>query len=187
MDDGRMTDGQKKGWVQCTIIELHCTGYWEIKIKWSTDIHIYSQWMKQICILHRIYYLSMDDMTAEYHLKSPYLVSPSKYQHMNSPKEKWENWSSYLFIIYQNRVYPMKHTHECVLNYFIVLLSVVLDVHDIFINSLLWCSTGTLTVMWLVQCQWSNPEGYRKHLPFEKFLGSTVCRYWEIISKIQYT
>ena len=57
-------------------------------------------------------------------------------------------------------VYPMKYA-QCVVIYFVVVMissisGYMLSFHHIFQG----CFTGIGTIIWLPQCQWSNPEVY---------------------------
>ena len=74
-------------------------------------------------------------------------------------------------------IYPMEYAH------FYVMLSLC-ELYDQFLetlshyftNNLQGCFTGTGAILWLPQCQWSNPEGYGKsHLKLNHNKTWTLC------------
>ena len=59
-----------------------------------------------------------------------------------------------------------------------VILIVPEDSGDAFIHILHDCFTGTGAIMWLPQCQWSNPEGYGKINQYPSITNSTKCKLY---------
>ena len=79
-----------------------------------------------------------------------------KYQEKSQP-----HWPNEVEIIITSAVYPIEYVYGFVGLCFVeVILSVLVDSCDLCNHILQGCFTGTGAIMWLPQCQWSNPEGY---------------------------
>ena len=60
-------------------------------------------------------------------------------------------------------VYPKKYAHGfVVLCFVVVMLSFIMNSHEIFIHIHQGCFAGTGAIVRLPQCQWSKPDGYGK-------------------------
>ena len=60
-------------------------------------------------------------------------------------------------------VYPNKYAHGfVVLCFVVVMLSFIMNSHEIFIHIHQGCFAGTGAIVRLPQCQWSKPDGYGK-------------------------
>ena len=64
----------------------------------------------------------------------------------------------------QRHLHPIKCTHSCDVVQFCFWLSCrpLRDSHDVFTHILQGCFTGSGAIIWLPQCQWSNPEDMGK-------------------------
>ena len=84
----------------------------------------------------------------------------------------------------QGTVYPKKYAHGfVVLCFVVVMLSFIMNSHEVFIHIHQGCFAGTGAIVRLPQCQWSKPDGYgkisqcittTKQKPCAYFLGYTV-------------
>ena len=60
-------------------------------------------------------------------------------------------------------VYPQKYAHSFVVLCFVVVLqSLIMNSHEVFIHIHQGCFAGTGAIVRLPQCQWSKPDGYGK-------------------------
>ena len=60
-------------------------------------------------------------------------------------------------------VYPKKYAHGFVVLYFVVVMqSLIMNSHEVFIHIHQGCFAGTGAIVRLPQCQWSKPDGYGK-------------------------
>ena len=60
-------------------------------------------------------------------------------------------------------VYPKKNAHGfVVLCFVVVMLSFIMNLHEVFIHIHQGCFAGTGAIVRLPQCQWSKPDGYGK-------------------------
>ena len=60
-------------------------------------------------------------------------------------------------------VYPKKYAHGfVVLCFVVVMLSLIMNSHEVFIHIHQGCFAGTGAIVRLPQCQWSRPDGYGK-------------------------
>ena len=60
-------------------------------------------------------------------------------------------------------VYPKKYAHGfVVLCFVVVMLSFIMNSHEVFIHIHQGCVAGTGVIVRLPQCQWSKPDGYGK-------------------------
>ena len=60
-------------------------------------------------------------------------------------------------------VYPKKYAHGFVVLCFVVVMqSLIMNPHEIFIHIHQGCFAGTGSIVRLPQCQWSKPDGYGK-------------------------
>ena len=60
-------------------------------------------------------------------------------------------------------VYPKKYAHSfVVLCFVVVMLSFIMNSHEVFIHIHQGCFAGTGAIVRLPQCQWSKPDGYGK-------------------------
>ena len=71
------------------------------------------------------------------------------------------------FSVYRNHfsptVYPKKYAHGFVVLCFVVVMqSIIMNSHEVFIHIHQGCFAGTGTIVRLPQCQWSKPDGYGK-------------------------
>ena len=58
-------------------------------------------------------------------------------------------------------VYPKKYAHGFVVLCFVVVMqSFIMNSHEVFIHIHQGCFAGTVAIVILPQCQWSNPDGY---------------------------
>ena len=63
----------------------------------------------------------------------------------------------------KNTVYPKKYAHGFVVFCFVVVMqSVIMNSHEVFIHIRQGCFAGTGAIVRLPQCQWSKPDGYGK-------------------------
>ena len=63
----------------------------------------------------------------------------------------------------QYTVYPKKYAHGfVVLCFVVVMLSFIMNSHEVFIHIHQGCFAGTGAIVRLPQCQWSKPDGYGK-------------------------
>ena len=62
-----------------------------------------------------------------------------------------------------NTVYPKKYAHGFVVLCFVVVMqSLIMNSHEVFIHIHQGCFAGTGAIVRLPQCQWSKPDGYGK-------------------------
>ena len=60
-------------------------------------------------------------------------------------------------------VYPKKYAHGFVVLWFVVVMqSLIMNSHEVFIHIHQGCFAGTGAIVRLPQCQWSKPDGYGK-------------------------
>ena len=60
-------------------------------------------------------------------------------------------------------VYPKKYAHGFVVLCFVVVMqSLIMNSHEVFIHIHQGCFAGTGAIVRLPQCQWSKPDGYGK-------------------------
>ena len=60
-------------------------------------------------------------------------------------------------------VYPKKYAHGLVVLCFVVVMqSLIMNSHEVFIHIHQGCFAGTGAIVRLPQCQWSKPDGYGK-------------------------
>ena len=60
-------------------------------------------------------------------------------------------------------IYPKKYSHGfVVLCFVVVMLSFIMNSHEVFIHIHQGCFAGTGAIVRLPQCQWSKPDGYGK-------------------------
>ena len=60
-------------------------------------------------------------------------------------------------------VYPKKYAHGFVVLCFVVVMqSMIMNSHEVFIHIHQGCFAGTGAIVRLPQCQWSKPDGYGK-------------------------
>ena len=65
--------------------------------------------------------------------------------------------------IWWHTVYPKKYAHGFVVLCFVVVMqSIIMNSHDVFIHIHQGCFAGTGAIVRLPQCQWSRPDGYGK-------------------------
>ena len=77
----------------------------------------------------------------------------------------WTTTITSLVIIYIHiyTVYPKKYAHGFgVLCFVVVMQSFIMNSHEVFIHIHQGCFAGTGAIVRLLQCQWSNPDGYGK-------------------------
>ena len=64
---------------------------------------------------------------------------------------------------YAATVYPKKYAHGFVVLCFVVVMqSLIMNSHEVFIHIHQGCFAGTGAIVRLPQCQWSKPDGYGK-------------------------
>ena len=93
-----------------------------------------------------------------------------------------------MYMYIQYTVYPKKYAHGFVVLCFVVVMqSLIMNSHEVFIHIHQGCFAGTGAVVRLPQCQWSKPDGYgkisqcititkhSKAKPCAYFLGYSVC------------
>ena len=60
-------------------------------------------------------------------------------------------------------LYPIKYAHGFVVLCFVVVMqSLIMNSHEVFIHIHQGCFAGTGAIVRLPQCQWSKPDGYGK-------------------------
>ena len=68
-----------------------------------------------------------------------------------------------LTVIKHYTVYPKKYAHGFVVLCFVVVMqSLIMNSHEVFIHIHQGCFAGTGAIFRLPQCQWSKPDGYGK-------------------------
>ena len=79
-----------------------------------------------------------------------------------------------------NVVWLVKYPNNFVLHFVVHISSAAGDWCDFFTLIFQACFTGTGAIMWLPQCQWSNPEKYGKNRPLanNNTAGNTLHNYW---------
>ena len=110
-------------------------------------------------------------------------------------------WHFFLFFIFyfmrhfRCTVYPIQYMYICIYNYTFILLSFVWVVSSLPVN---FCNaafphivqgyfTGTWAIIWLPQCQWSNPKGYGwiavqyKSQQNTQQSAKLVCNCWSVL------
>ena len=77
---------------------------------------------------------------------------------------KWVNGSLCTYLMSCDvgfTVYPKKYAHGFVVLCFVVVLqSIIMNSHEVFIHIHQGCFAGTGAIVRLPQCQWSKPDGY---------------------------
>ena len=76
-----------------------------------------------------------------------------------------ERWHCYQLGVSQDQytVYPKKYAHGFVVLCFVVVMqSLIMNSHEVFIHIHQGCFAGTGAIVRLPQCQWSKPDGYGK-------------------------
>ena len=73
----------------------------------------------------------------------------------------WLSWCSSC-CCYRITLYPKKYAHGFVVLCFVVMQSLIMNSHEVFIHIHQGCFTGTGAIVRLPQCQWSKPDGYGK-------------------------
>ena len=82
-------------------------------------------------------------------------------------------------------VYPKKYAHGFVVLCFVVVMeSLIMNSHEVFIHIHQGCFAGTGAIVRLPQCQWSKPDGYGKIsqciTTTKHSKAKTVCIFWGI-------
>ena len=90
-----------------------------------------------------------------------------------------------------NTVYPKKYAHCFVVLCFVVVMqSVIMNSHEVFIHIHQGCFAGTGAIVRLPQCQWSKPDGYGKIsqciTTTKHSKAKTVCIFLGIYCIFQY-
>ena len=79
---------------------------------------------------------------------------------------KWNKRNSGIHLrhdIFEYTVYPKKYAHGfVVLCFVVVMLSFIMNSHELFIHIHQGCFAGTGAIVRLPRCQWSKPDGYGK-------------------------
>ena len=71
-------------------------------------------------------------------------------------------WKEAYFAL-KDTVYPKKYAHGFVVLCFVVVIqSIIMNSHEVFIHIHQGCFAGTGAIVRLPQCQWSKPDGYGK-------------------------
>ena len=66
-------------------------------------------------------------------------------------------------VVTQPTAYPKKYAHGfAVLCFVVVMQSIIMNSHEVFIHIHQGCFAGTGAIVRLPQCQWSKPDGYGK-------------------------
>ena len=91
-----------------------------------------------------------------------------------------------------NTVYPKKYAHGFVVLCFVVVMqSLIMNSHEVFIHIHQGCFAGTGAIVRLPQCQWSKPDGYGKIsqciTTTKHSKTKTVCIFLGIYCKQCYT
>ena len=67
------------------------------------------------------------------------------------------------YALHTTTVYPKKYAHGFVVLCFVVVMqSLIMNSHEVFIHIHQGCFAGTGAIVRLPQCQWSKPDGYGK-------------------------
>ena len=82
-------------------------------------------------------------------------------------------------------VYPIKYAQWCALFSFVwVTKYFVVDLYNRLTHILQDCFTGTGAIMWLPQCQWSNPEKYGWNQLVLDHNKTLIVTYWHMPPRI---
>ena len=66
-------------------------------------------------------------------------------------------------LLWRHTAYPKNYAHGfIVLCFVVVMLSFIMNSHEVFIHIHQGCFAGTGAIVRLPQCQWSKPDGYGK-------------------------